>query len=49
MNIFSKIMCDTKLWGMAEKLQGTATIQKDWKNGPPEVQQRQTQCPILGA
>lgn len=25
-------MCDTKLWGMSEKWQGKATIQKDWRN-----------------
>lgn len=35
-------MCDTKLWGMSEKWQGKATIQKDWRNSKQV-------CPVLRA
>jgi len=49
LSILSKVTNYTKLGEMAEKLQGRATIQKDRRNGPQEVQQRQTQCPVLGA
>lgn len=42
-------MCDTKPEGMAEKLLGRATIKKDGRNRSQEVQQRQIQCPVLGA
>lgn len=42
-------MFDTKLGGVAEKLQSRTTVQKDWRSGPQDVQQRQMQCPVLGA
>lgn len=44
----SNIMCDTKLGGLSEKWQGKATIQRDWRNRPRAVQQRQIYVLYLG-